>query len=356
LLQRHFSSVGYLLVCPTKATPFTNQTDLIIKLAREKGYRAKLVDYISLKELKDEDNDAFLWVTLGCKEFLGEVLWPAIYARDYLPQKHLLAYCTIEGRPTGLVHNPNFYHIPIVAVSQFAYEKIRESIPTIMGYVHHAVDMKMCDKISKSKTMRKKLDKRFGDRVKFLFVARDDPRKGIDKMKAALEIVNEKHKDEFVLLLISDEKVKEKLEADNVVLLETFGTKPFTTILRYMAAADYGIFPSQLEGFGLPLLEMNSVGTPVLHCWIPPLTEFSSDEFNFVWDWVDQYKVPCGWSQEWIFFDYFIEDLAEAWMDAIKIFKESKEEYKEYCVKAMEHTRKWDYHKVYPKLLSYLGL
>jgi len=348
--------VTTLLICPTKAPPFLNQADLIAKLAKEKGHRVKLVDYISLRELKDEENDAFLWITLGCKEFLGEVLWPAIYARDYLPKKRLLAYCTIEGRPTGLVHNPNYQYIPVVAVSEFAYDNIKKSIPTIMGYVHHGIDTKVCDRVYKSKAMKKKLDEKYGDRVKFLFVARDDPRKGIDKLRNALDLVNEKCKEDFVLLLISTKKVEEYLKADNVVLVETFGTKPYLTILRYMAAVDYGMFPSQLEGFGLPLLEFNAVGTPVLHCWIPPLTEFSSEEFNFVWDWIDRYPVKCSHSQEWLFFDYLEEDLAQAWMDAIRIFKESKEEYEEYCQKAKEHAKRWDYHNVYPTLLSFLGL
>jgi len=348
--------VGYLAICSTKALPFENQARLISSLVKERGNHVKLLKYITLKEIKNEDYDKFLWITIGCLEFLGETLWPNIYAHDYFPSKHRLVYCTVEGRPTGLIHNPNYNRVPIVAVSKFALEKLEEGGLRIKDWVHHAVDMKLFRKVAESNPFRRKLEKDYGDRVKFMSVVRDDPRKGIGKLSKALEIVDEKCGEDYVLLLIAPKSVKEKLLSKNAVLLHEYGRLPYLRLLQWMASADYGIFPSQLEGFGLPLLEFNALGKPVLHAWIPPLTEFSSEEFNFVWDWYDQIPVKCGWSQEWLLFDYLVEDLAEAMMGAIKTYKESKEEYEEYCQKALEHSSNWDYHKIYPKLLSFLGL
>jgi len=348
--------MGYLVICPTKALPFENQATLISSLAKEKGYHVKLLNYVTLKEIKNEDYDHFLWITIGCIEFLGETLWPNVYAHDYLPKKSRLAYCTVEGRPTGMVHNPNYHQVPVVAVSKFALEKMEEGGLRVRDYVHHAIDMKLFQKVAKLDPFRKKLEKDYGDRVKFMLVARDDPRKGIGKLSRALEIVDEKCGKDYVLLLIASRSVKEKIPSKNVVLLQEYGSLPYLRLLQWMASVDYGIFPSQLEGFGLPLLEFNALGKPVLHAWIPPLTEFSSEEFNHVWDWYDMISVRCGFSQEWFLFDYLVEDLAEAIMGAIKSYKENREEYEEYCQKAVEHASNWDYHKIYPKLLSFLGL
>jgi len=348
--------VGYLVICPTRAIPFKNQANLIASLAREKGYRVKFIDYISLREIKDEDYSHFLWITIGCIEFLGNALWPNIYAQDAYPNKRRLVYCTIEGRPTGMIHNPNYRQVPVVAVSNFALKKMEEGGLKVLDYVHHAINTKVCRKVAKDRPFRKKLEEEYGDRVKFMLIARDDPRKGIEKLREAIKIVDEKCSGEYVLLLITPRSVKKKVVSENVVFLHEYGKLPYLQLLKWMASIDYGIFPSQLEGFGLPLLEFNSVGRPVLHAWIPPLTEFSSEEFNFVWDWYDLVPIECGWSQEWFLFDYLVEDLAEAIVEAIRVYKESKEEYDEYCAKAIEHASKWDYHKVYPKLLSFLGL
>jgi hypothetical protein len=41
---------------------------------------------------------------------------------------------------------------------------------------------------------------------------------------------------------------------------------------------------------------------------------------------------------------------------AIDVKNTKPEEYQEYCAKAKEHAKKWDYHNTYPKLLSYLGV
>jgi len=347
--------VGYLVIKITPALPFENQARLIASLARERGYPVKYVDYISLREIRNDDYTHFLWITIGCLEFLGETLWPNIYAQDAYPEKHRLVYATIEGKPTGIAHNPNYRQVPIVAVSKFARENMEAGGLRVKDFVHHGIDMKLCRKLAKARTFRKKLDEEYGDRVKFMLVARDDPRKGIEKLSHALEIVDEKCNGEYVLLLITPKSVEEKLASKNAVHLEEYGTLPYPRLLRWMASVDYGVFPSQLEGFGLPLLEFNAVGKPVLHAWIPPLTEFSSEDFNFVWDWYDRIPMKCGWSQEWLLFDYLVENLAEAIVGAIRVYKESKKEYEEYCTRAMKHASKWDYHKVYPKLLDHLA-
>jgi len=78
--------------------------------------------------------------------------------------------------------------------------------------------------------------------------------------------------------------------------------------------------------------------------------------FNFVYDYVEEKTVSAGASQWWLFHDYPPEFLAEMMDYAIDVFKNDKKQYAEYCMKAMEHAEKWDYRKVYRRLLKHINI
>ena len=106
------------------------------------------------------------------------------------------------------------------------------------------------------------------------------------------------------------------------------------------------------EGFGLPVLEAMSVGTPTLHTWCPPFTEFSSDEFNFVWEYDTIQLVDTKMSQYFVMHEYDPLYLADSIKDAIDCYVNDHETYEEYRIKALEHAVKWDYRLLYTELLS----
>jgi len=60
--------------------------------------------------------------------------------------------------------------------------------------------------------------------------------------------------------------------------------------------------------------------------------------------------------QWWIFHMYDPEHLAEMMKYAVETWKSDKEQYLEYCTKAHEHASKWDYRKIYPRLLRHLNI
>lgn len=345
--------VNRIIVSPLIATSVITQADLIKKLLIEKGYDVEFKNYISTHDIRKEENKGFLWFTLATIRFIGDAVWPYIYC-----QKPKAVYVTVEGvlSKANTLHT-NLPRLSFIANSEFTKSCLQQTGLKVIDVVHHAIDYEKCSALRKdSLTLRKKWEGEFGDRVKFLYLGRNDPRKGLDLLGKAIGILNEEHKDEFVMLLVSEGDVAGLTDQSNVMKVGQCGAMMYDDVLRIIGAPDYFVFPSMCEGFGVPLLEANAMGVPAVHAWFPPLEEFSSKDFNFVFGYQGDQIVNQGNVQYWIFHRYRPELLAEMMLHAMTIFKKSKKEYREYCEKALEHTKAWDYRKIYPKLLKHLQI
>jgi len=345
--------VKRVIISPLIATSVINQADLIKKLLIDKGFEVEYKSTVGVKDIQDKENTSFLWFTLATIRFLGDAVWPYIYCK-----KPKAVYVTIEGIPSkaNYLHS-NVRSLDFIAVSHFVERCLKQVGLKVVDVVHHAVDYEKCKSLRPdSLTLKKKWEAEYGDRVKFLYLGRNDPRKGLPELGKAVGILNEEHQDEFVMLLASEGDVEGLTDQKNVVKIAQTGSMMYDDVLRIIGACDYFVFPSMCEGFGLPLLEANAMGVPAIHAWIPPLEEFSSKEFNFVFGHQGEQLVNQGNVQYWIFHRYRPEILAEMMTHAMKIFKESKKEYRGYCQKALEHSKAWDYRKIYPKLLRHLNI
>lgn len=342
-----------VLISPLIATSVINQVDLIKKLLVEKGYEPLIKSNINQRDIDAQENVAFLWFTLATIRFLGDAVWPYIYSK-----KPKAVYVTIEGIPTKANYLcSNLKSLEFIGVSKFVEGCLKQAGFKTKGYIHHSVDHEKCQSLRPdSLTLRKKWETEYGDRVKFLYLGRNDPRKGLPELGRAVGIMNEEHEKDFVMLLASEGDVAGLTDQKNVVKVAQIGSMMYDDVLRIIGACDYFVFPSMCEGFGLPLLEANAMGVPAVHSWFPPLEEFSSKDFNFVFGYQGEQIVNQGNVQYWLFHRYRPELLAEMMMHAISIFKKDKTEYQEYCAKAIEHTKEWDYRKVYPQLLKQLGI
>jgi len=104
----------------------------------------------------------------------------------------------------------------------------------------------------------------------FLFVGRLEERKNIAGMVEAFEMLKRKHNIPHKLILVGKfgyggEKIKDKInnsEFKNDIILTGYVSDENKYYL--MANADAFLFPTFYEGFGLPILEAQSVGVPVV--------------------------------------------------------------------------------------------
>jgi glycosyltransferase involved in cell wall biosynthesis len=112
-----------------------------------------------------------------------------------------------------------------------------------------------------------------------LTVGRLDPRRGIDHLLRAL---SEPGGPEMPLVLVGNE------DADEVAAVASAAGLPDGRVLSlgFVSDADYAVvlerasvfvLPSIEEGFGLPLIEAFTFGTPVVHSDVPALTEIAAD-------------------------------------------------------------------------------
>ena len=342
-----------ILLSPLRAVSILNQAKLISQLIKESGFECQTVSEITIPDIQMKKPYALLWFRLATVEFLNDAVAPYFYAK--CPKA---VYVTVEGIPAreGLIYT-NLHRLEYIANSKFTADCLRQAGLKVIDVVHHAVDWSLCHKIYQMKDkLKQKLKRQYGNKCILLVNARNDPRKGFKLLADALPLVENKWKDKFVILLLSNALPAELAKFKCVRVHALFGSLPYWKVLELMCAVDYLIFPSVCEGFGLPVLEANAVGTPVIHAWFPPLSEFSSKDFNFVFPYGERRMVKPSSSQYWIFHLYEPEWLADMINYAIDVYYNSKSEYKEYCEKAHEHAQKWDYHLVYPRLLRHLGV
>ena len=103
-----------------------------------------------------------------------------------------------------------------------------------------------------------------------MFIGRLEDRKNISGIVEAFEILKEKHKIPHKLILVGKfgfggEKIKGKIDSSEYksdMILTGYVSDEDKFYL--LANADVFLFPTFYEGFGLPILEAQSVGTPVI--------------------------------------------------------------------------------------------
>lgn len=342
-------------ISPLQADSMINQANLFKKLLEEAGYKGIFKNVITVEDLEKEEVAGAIWFKLATFPFIGDAIVPYLMAK-----KPKVLYVTLEGIMTrGNVIQTNLNRCEFVAVSNFVKRCLEEVGLKVRRVVHHAIDWELCGvAMENNYEQRKYMESIAKDKVKFLVVARDDPRKNLKGLADAMRILNDRGlQNEYVVFLISDESAKDKFKGiENVHFIRGFGGRSYFETLCSISAADYLIHPAFSEGFGLPVLEANACGVPVIHCWMPPLNEFSSKEFNFVFNYVDVQAVKCNLYQYWLFHLFTPKMLAEMMAYAIDVYKNHRDEYEEYKIKAREHAKDWDYHYKYVELMLELKL
>lgn len=135
------------------------------------------------------------------------------------------------------------------------------------------------DSLNPPRTKKKQKDEPF-----LFYIGRIEKRKNIEGIIKAFEILKKEEKFDGKLILAGGpgygyEKIKEVITSssfkNDIVELGYIGEEKKWKLL---SEASVFMFPSFCEGFGIPILEAQSVGTPVLTSKLGPLDEVAGNE------------------------------------------------------------------------------
>ena len=339
-----------------KATSLINVAKDIAYVAQRKGHVPRILTYVESPTMLAKSGDGFILVypavPLFCAEYM--LLFRELRVNHGKPAVY---YAMIEGRPRKHHIAPWMRRdVEFVAVSKYVREKLVEAGFRVLGVVPHGIVREVVAEAQKMvSTARKHLERLHGEKVIFGVVSHTHPRKGIDYLVSAIQKLSEKRDDFVVHLVTNREALKRYSGVKNLYVDAVFGTRSREEILAFLGAVDFLVVPALAEGFCLPLLEANAMGTLVIHALYPPLTEISDADANIVFEYDDVRITYVGDGVEYECHVYSPETLAEAMERAIDLLshKDELEDRKEKVKAVLE---RYDAEKLYPKLLRLLGV
>jgi len=344
-----------IAIVTSKATSLINVAKDIAYVIQRKHYTprifTRLMDYYDLDELSDALIIVFPSSPLWCMPYY-------LLYRDYKIHvgKPCLFYTMIEGKPVKRLWKYWMVRdVEVVTCSKYVAEKLQEVGMTIVDIIPHGlVKEQVIEAMKFIPTVRECLKELHGDKVIFGVVAHSHPRKGLQFLAEAVRILSQK-RDDFVVHVITDDKGREKLQGIKNIDVDTvFGQRPREEILAFMGSCHYVIIPSLCEGFCLPLIEANAMGTPVIHCAYPPLTEISDPKINFTFLYDKLMVRDIGDGIEYEFHVYHPKKLAQMMDYCIELVKREDEEYFKRRKWARIVMERFNAEVHYSKLLEYL--
>jgi glycosyltransferase involved in cell wall biosynthesis len=263
-------------------------------------------------------------------------------------------YTTVEGEILREhVNDPVWRYVEFIANSQYTREKLQRRGLNVIVTIPHGVHRSVVERAKKlAPALRKRVEEELKGTVTFLVVSGAHRRKNLDGLAKAMDILTQRQVFDYTVLGI----VEGKPPHEAMYKIADFGSKPRYEVLAAMAAVDYVLMPTQGEGFGLPLIEANAMGTPVLHGLFPPLSEFTDTEANITWQAQEiEYIPPDPVRGGGIMFElhkFPPEAIADAIIEAIDIRKNYPSKYEDMRAKALENARQYDSSRLYSKIFE----
>jgi len=201
--------------------------------------------------------------------------------RPHVPS---LFYFTLDGDMIKEM-TPEWYmdYENYIANSNASKERAEKSGLTVKGVIYHGIIPEQIKSVlSLKNNFRDFLKEKYGDKVIFGVNESNLERKGWKLFMKAWEKASQEV-DNILLYALTNYNLSDYVSTlGNIYVDPSYGKMSRIEVLQKMNAVDVGVVPSLAEGFGMPLLEFNALGKPVIHGDFPPLNEISI---------VDNYKL-----------------------------------------------------------------
>jgi glycosyltransferase involved in cell wall biosynthesis len=156
----------------------------------------------------------------------------------------------------------------IITHSSYIRDEIKQRYRVNSEVVPHGVDLNRFNPNISGKNIRDLLN--IGDTTIILYVGRLEAHKGLQWLLKAMKLIKKERKDvKIKIIIVGSGRERNNLEmlAKRLKIIDTVifaGRVSEEELPNYYAASDIFVIPSLYEGFGLPILEAQACGSPVI--------------------------------------------------------------------------------------------
>jgi len=257
-------------------------------------------------------------------------------------------YVTVEGEPKShLIYGWLKRECEVVANSYFTRDMIEGQGVRVVDVVHHGIDL---EAVKRARQLSRPIGKGRG-KVLFGFVANSQPRKGHDRLAKVIKLAAEQVPNAEFYILTEPAAAKHYSGLENARVDPRFGNFSRERVLSMIGCFDFYLGVTLSEGFGLPVLEAQAMGVPVVYLDYAPLNEIVEGRHNIpvVYDSVTRFD--CGHGILYTLHLYKPEGLLRAIEAACELHADKKK-YSAAKRAVARHARKFDILKLYPRLVG----
>ncbi len=319
-----------------------NESLKIAKVLGDSGFDVEIYSYVDHNKVDKIDNAIFFF------PFVSDYM-------KHIPRWNIkgkrIFYFVIEGYVYGMTAYRQYIKGVITTPSRFSADNLRSMQYTVNHVIPHQADRVF------------EIDHFYGriwrslypsDKKIILYVGSNIVRKGLDRLKQAIDILRKRRKDFIVVLHSQNYRAPyhvdlSKIVGNGIVLEDEFGKIDKSRVYAKMVYSDFIVQPSLVEGFGLPVLEAMGLSKPLITINTFGVNEIANKDNSFmVMNTVEKKLYVSLWG----FFrikDYDPEDLADTIDHALDASKDVIEDKK---AKELETVRRFhDTYSFFAKLL-----
>jgi len=271
--------------------------------------------------------------------------------RDYnLHDVPSVTYVTTEGEPKKwLVKDWVRRDCKFIANSKFTARMLKRIDVDVLDVIYHGVNFDLVNQVHPQK---QKLKQELNAKVVFGTVASELPRKGLSYLAQAIKMLSEKLEDASFYILTTPRGRTHFIGIDNVFVSTNFGRLTREEVLSLSGSFDYYICSSQSEGFGLPILEAEAFGIPIIYPSYDPLTEITHPTANFPIKVVGEEFQSQDQGILFLLREYRPEDMANQIEKAYEIYTCKPDKYQKLSQRVKKFALQLDIMNTYSKFIK----